>query len=69
MFGSLHRDALREVSRAIHVAAPSDGDVIGQQLQRDYSQDRNHGRSKPTCWTVLAMGVELRWCVKNAQPP
>ena len=31
-----HRDALRQVSGLIDVAAAADGDVIGQQLQRNH---------------------------------
>src|SRR5437870_704742 len=36
----LHRDALREIARPIHVTAAQDGDVIRQELQRNHRQDR-----------------------------
>src|SRR2546429_378749 len=39
----LHRDALREIARPIHVAPAQDGDVIRQQLERD---DRQHRRDQ-----------------------
>ena len=36
----LHRHALGQVARLIHVAAASDGDMVGQQLQRNHGQQR-----------------------------
>ena len=36
---SLHRDALGEVARLVHVASPLDGHVVGEQLQRDHRED------------------------------
>src|ERR1039458_7521144 len=36
----LYRYRLRQVSRLIYVAASAHGYVIGEQLQRDYLQDR-----------------------------
>ncbi len=35
-----HRHTLGEVAWLVHVAAAFDGDVVGQQLQRDYRQER-----------------------------
>ena len=32
---SLHRDALRQVARLVHVRAFGDGDVVGEELQGD----------------------------------
>jgi len=37
--GSLHGDALGEIARLVHVTAPQQGDVVGQQLER-HGQDR-----------------------------
>jgi len=37
---SLHRHALGEVARLVHVAAAGDGGVIGEQLQRYHAQQR-----------------------------
>ena len=36
---SLDRHALREVARFVDVAAELDGEMIGEELQRDHSQD------------------------------
>src|SRR5499427_540804 len=36
----LHRDALGEVARLIHVTASEDGHVVGQELKRDDGQER-----------------------------
>ena len=35
-----YRDALREIARLVDIAAAPDGDVIRQQLQRQYHRDR-----------------------------
>ena len=37
----LDRDALREIARLVDVAAERDGEMIGEQLQRDDGQDRH----------------------------
>ena len=34
-----HRDAFREISWLVHVAASADGDVVGEELEGDYSED------------------------------
>ena len=34
----LHRHALRQIPRLIHIRGAADGDVIRQQLQRDHGQ-------------------------------
>ena len=33
----LHRHALGQVAGLVHVAAPAHGDVVGQELQREWS--------------------------------
>ena len=43
---SLHRHALGEVARLIHVRAAQHGDVIRQQLQRDHRQNRRQQRRR-----------------------
>src|SRR3990172_983926 len=37
---SFHRDALGEVARAVDVASPQYGDVVGQELERDDRDQR-----------------------------
>jgi len=37
---SLHRDALGQISRLVHIAVTEHGDMVGQQLQRDRGDDR-----------------------------
>ena len=32
----LHRNAFRQIPRLIHIATPTDGDVVGEELQGDY---------------------------------
>ncbi len=39
-FRLLDGDALREIARFVDVAAELDGEVVGEQLQRDDGQDR-----------------------------
>ena len=38
LHASLHRHALRQIPRLIHIRAAADGDVVRQQLQRDHGQ-------------------------------
>ena len=38
--GLLHRHAFGEVARLVHIAAARDGNVIGEQLQRDDREQR-----------------------------
>ena len=40
---SLHRDALGEVARLVHVASPLHRHVVGEQLQRDDGEDGHQG--------------------------
>src|SRR5438552_18228063 len=42
-FDSLHRHALREIARLVHVTAPPHRDVVRQELQRQHGQ---HGRQQ-----------------------
>ena len=37
--GLLHRDGFGEVAGLVYVAASADGDVVGEELQRDYFED------------------------------
>ena len=40
-----HRHALGEVSRLVHVVSAQHGDVIGEQLERDASENRHEHRA------------------------
>ena len=49
-----HRDALREVARLVYVAAAADGDVVGEQLQRDDLNERHQQLGRGGNWMTCS---------------
>src|SRR5688572_1804209 len=50
---SLHRDALRQVPRLIHVAPASQGDVVREELRRNDGEDGLQGLDRPRNFDVV----------------
>ena len=55
-------DGLGEVARLIHVAAAADGDVVGEQLQRnDFENGRDQFRRRGDFDDVIGSASRASW--------